>query len=193
MQFQCFWLLILGKSLLQMPAKCLWGPSLLSGPSSPLTSHVVSQPPPLPPSNLFLTARVLPLKCRSAIQHNLHSSDKDQMLHHGPPHPLLSHLLFWSYSHLTTYCSRLTQDLCPCCSSTGNSLPSLHLVNSCACFRSCLSSHLLQTAFPDCHALPKLGASPIELPSSALKHRSLLEHVCSPQNICRFKSTGRFH
>ena len=61
---------------------------------------------------------------------------------------------------LTTYCFHLTQDLCPCCSSARNSLPSLHLVNSCACFRSCLSSHLLQKAFPDCHALPKLGRFP---------------------------------
>ena len=79
---------------------------------------------------------------------------------HGPFIPCF---LFFSgaIAILTTYFSLSTQDLCPCCSSARNPLSSLYLVNSCACFRSWLSSHLLQKAFPNCHTLPQLGPSPI--------------------------------
>lgn len=101
------------------------------------------------------------------------------MLHHVPLPPSLSHPLLQATALLTMYCFLATQDLCPCCSSTRNSLSSLlQPVNSCACFRSQLSTHLLSlTATP-----PASRTSP-RLPQ-CWSPESCLEHVWKPGSVC---------
>lgn len=96
-----------------------------------------------------------------------------------PPHFLTP---FSKLQLPTMYCFLATQDLCPCCSSTRNSLSSLlQPVNSCACFRSQLSTHLLPKL--SLTATPPASRTRPCLPQ-CWSPESCLENVWKPGSVC---------